>query len=143
VAAGTDDAIDHGAGAHQIMDEEEQRGVHVRGQLCCRCVADDDVNVVPPVLCHAATGVSGHGLAQIDAGDVPGRTDSCYEVGKVRPGTTANVEHVVAGPQPEVADHAWAPAVGEAHSSLVGRRQLGVAARCLHRIRPVGHSCPS
>ena len=111
-AAGTDDAIDHGPGAHQIMDEEEQHPVHVRRQRCCRGVADDDVNVVPPVLGHAGTGVSGHGFAQIDARDVTGRTDSCYQVGKVRPGTTANVEHVVAGPQAEAADHARAPAVG-------------------------------
>jgi hypothetical protein len=29
--------------------------------------------------------VSGHGLAQIDARDVTGRTDSCYQVGEVRP----------------------------------------------------------
>jgi hypothetical protein len=54
----------------------------------------------------AGTGVRGHGLAQIDARDVTARTDSCYEVGKVRPRTAANVEHVVAGPQPEAADHA-------------------------------------
>jgi hypothetical protein len=103
-AAGTNDAIDYGPGAHQIMDEEEQRTVHVGGQWCCRGVADDDVNVVPPVLGHAGTGVRGHGLAQIDARDVTARTDSCYEVGKVRPRATANVEHVVAGPQPEAAD---------------------------------------
>jgi hypothetical protein len=107
-AAGTNDAIDYGPGAHQIMDEEEQRTVHVGGQWCCRGVAGDDVNVVPPVLGHAGTGVRRHGLAQIDARDVAARTDSCYEVGKVRPGTTANVEHVVAGPQPEAADHARA-----------------------------------
>jgi hypothetical protein len=86
-AAGTNDAIDYGPGAHQIMDEEEQRTVHVGGQWCCRGVADDDVNVVPPVLGHAGTGVRGHGLAQIDARDVTARTDSCYEVGKVRPRT--------------------------------------------------------
>jgi hypothetical protein len=35
-AEGTNDAIDYGPGAHQIMDEEEQRTVHVGGQWCCR-----------------------------------------------------------------------------------------------------------
>jgi hypothetical protein len=106
-AAGTNDAIDYGPGTHQIMDEEEQRTVQVGGQNC-RGVADDDVSVVPPVLGHAGTGVGGHGLAQIDARDVTARTDGCYEVGKVRPRTTANFEHVLAGPQPEAADHARA-----------------------------------
>jgi hypothetical protein len=31
-AAGTNDAIDHGPGAHQVMDEEEQGTVHVGAQ---------------------------------------------------------------------------------------------------------------
>jgi hypothetical protein len=125
------------------VDEEEQRAIHVSGQWCGRGVADDDVDVVPPVRGRAGTRVSGHGSAQIDAGDVTGCTDGSDEVGKVRPRTAANVEHVVTRTEPEVADHARAPAVGEAHSSLVGRRQLRIAARRLYRVRPVGHRCPS
>jgi hypothetical protein len=124
------------------VDEEEQRAIHVGGQRCGRGVADDEVNVVPPVRGRAGTRVRGHGLAQIDAGDVTARTDSGEKVGQVRPRTAANVEHVITRTQPEMPDHARAPAVGEAHSSLVSRRQLGIAARRLHRVRPVGHRCP-
>ena len=103
-AAGTNDAIDYRPGAHQIMDEEEQRPVHVGGRWCCRGVADDDVNVVPPVLGHAGTGVRGLGLAQIDARS----HRQLLRGGEGSSPTTANVEHVVAGPQPEAADHARA-----------------------------------
>jgi hypothetical protein len=119
-AAATNDAIDYGPGAHQIMDEEEQRTVHVGGQWCCHGVADDDVNVVPPVLGHAGTAVRGHGLAQIDARDVTARTDSCYEVGKVRP-------------LPQPTSSTWSPGRSRRRRTTPG--QSWRVHRCAHTVR--------
>jgi hypothetical protein len=88
---------DHGQGVGADGGVHGVPGIRVHGAR----VGADEGHVPPAVSASAPGGLAQHGGTRVHGDDVPGGTDASQHLAKAQAGAAAQIEHPVAGGQPE------------------------------------------